>query len=62
MDSPINFSVNEDCIKCSTCMKVYPRANIYYHNSKSIIFGNHYKCCLSCVNNCPKKSLQVKKG
>ena len=60
MDSPANFSVNENCIKCSTCIKVCPRANVSYNNSKNIIFGNHCESCLSCVNNCPKKAIQVK--
>jgi Pyruvate/2-oxoacid:ferredoxin oxidoreductase delta subunit len=60
MDSPANFSVNEDCIKCSTCIKVCPRANVSYNKSKHIVFGDHCESCLSCVNNCPKKAIQVK--
>lgn len=60
MDSPANFSVNDECIKCSTCIKVCPRANVSYNESKCIIFGNHCESCLSCVNNCPKKAIQVK--
>lgn len=59
-DSPANFSVNESCIKCSTCIKVCPRANVSYNESKEIIFSNHCESCLSCVNNCPKKAIQVK--
>lgn len=60
MDSPANFSVNEDCIKCSTCIKVCPRANVSYNESKHITFSNHCESCLACVNNCPKKAIQVK--
>lgn len=60
IDSPLNFSVNADCIKCNACIKVCPRANISYNESKEIIFGNHCESCLSCVNNCPKKAIQVK--
>lgn len=60
MDSPANFSVNEDCIKCSTCIKVCPRANVSYNESKHIVFGDYCESCLSCVNNCPKKAIQVK--
>lgn len=60
IDSPFNFSVNTDCIKCNTCIKVCPRANISYNESKEIIFSNHCESCLSCVNNCPKKAIQVK--
>ena len=60
MDNPVNFSVNEDCIKCSTCIKVCPRANVSYNESKQIIFGKHCESCLSCVNNCPKKAIKVK--
>ena len=60
IDSPANFSVNDSCIKCSTCIKVCPRANVSYNDSKQIVFGNHCESCLSCVNNCPKKAIQVK--
>lgn len=60
MDNPVNFSVNEDCIKCSTCIKVCPRANVSYNDSKKIIFSNHCEFCLSCVHNCPKKAIKVK--
>ncbi len=60
MDNPANFSVNEDCIKCSTCIKVCPRANVSFNESKEIVFGKHCESCLSCVNNCPKKAIQVK--
>lgn len=60
MDNPANFSVNENCIKCGTCIKVCPRANVSYNESKHIVFGDHCESCLSCVNNCPKKAIQVK--
>ena len=60
IDSPSNFSVNENCIKCSTCIKVCPRSNVSYTESKNIIFGNHCESCLACVHNCPKKAIQVK--
>lgn len=60
IDSPANFSVNKDCIKCSTCIKICPRANVSYNESKQIIFSNHCESCLACVNNCPKKAIQVK--
>lgn len=60
IDTPNNYSVNEDCIKCSSCVKVCPRANVSYNESKQIIFGKHCESCLSCVNNCPKKAIKVK--
>ena len=60
IDSPDNFSVNENCIKCSTCIKVCPRANISYDKSKQIIFSKYCEGCLSCVNDCPKKAIEVK--
>ncbi|MDO5793418.1 MAG: EFR1 family ferrodoxin [Turicibacter sp.] len=60
IDSPSNFSVNKNCIKCSTCIKVCPRANVSFNESKEIIFSNHCESCLSCVNNCPVKAIQVK--
>ncbi|CEP41123.1 EFR1 family ferrodoxin (plasmid) [Paraclostridium sordellii] len=60
MDSPDNFYVNENCIKCNICIKVCLRANVFYSESKHIIFGKQCESCLSCVNNCPKKAIQVK--
>lgn len=60
LDSPENFSVNESCIKCSTCIKVCSRANVSYDESRNIIFGNRCENCLACVHNCPKKAIQVK--
>ena len=60
MDSPSKFSVNDKCIKCSTCIKVCPRANVSFDKSNNIIFGNCCESCLACVNNCPKKAIQVK--
>lgn len=60
IDSVDNFYVNEECIKCSTCIKVCPRENVSYDKSKNIIFGKHCESCLSCVNNCPKKAIKVK--
>lgn len=60
IDTPSNFSVNDKCIKCSTCIKVCPRGNVSFNESNSIIFGNYCESCLACVNNCPKKAIQVK--
>lgn len=60
MDKPINFSVNEHCIKCGTCIKVCPRNNVSYNEVSEIMFGDTCESCLSCVNNCPKKAIQVK--
>lgn len=61
MDTPAHFSVNENCIQCGTCIKVCPRANVSYDQSKHIVFGNQCESCLACVNNCPKKAIQVKR-
>lgn len=60
IDTPANFSINDHCIKCSTCIKVCPRANVSFNESGRITFGEHCESCLSCVNNCPKKAIQVK--
>lgn len=61
MDSPTNFSVNSNCVKCGVCIKVCPRSNVSYNESKEIVFSNNCEGCLACVNNCPQKAIQVKK-
>lgn len=60
IDTPANFLVNKNCIKCSTCIKVCPIANVSFNESNEIIFSNHCESCLSCVNNCPVKAIEVK--
>lgn len=60
IDSPTNFSVNDKCIKCSTCIKVCPRANVSFSELNKVNFGNHYESCLACVHNCPVKAIKVK--
>jgi Pyruvate/2-oxoacid:ferredoxin oxidoreductase delta subunit len=59
-----NFSINDKCNNCGTCIKVCPRDNLSmdkeFKNSKPI-YG--YKCefCLACINLCPQKAIQLKK-
>ncbi len=52
------FTVNDKCTKCGTCVKVCPRQNITLE--KEITY--HHKCeyCLACVNLCPQVAIHMK--
>ncbi len=60
LNSPKEFSVNDDCINCGICTKVCPRGNIDLSGEKPV-FHDSCEFCLGCVNNCPKKAIQVKR-
>lgn len=54
-----HFDVTDDCISCGICVKVCPRANWSLGNEKAETIG---QCdyCLACIQNCPKKAIQIK--
>ncbi len=56
INSPKEFSVNDNCIHCGICTKVCPRGNIDLTGEKPV-FHDSCEFCLSCVNNCPKKAI-----
>ncbi len=60
LDKPINFSTNNNCIKCSICAKVCPRKNVILNNGE-VSWGQQCEYCLACVHNCPKVAIEVKK-
>lgn len=47
---------DDACNGCSTCQRVCPVENIELKNGKPV-FGKNCEMCMSCVNQCPKKSL-----
>ncbi len=53
------FYVTESCVQCKTCEKVCPRANIHVKNI--LEFGTICEGCQSCVHNCPKGALKVRR-
>ncbi len=60
INSPKEFSVNDDCINCGICSKVCPRGNVDLSGDKPV-FHDSCEFCLACVNNCPKKAIQIKR-
>lgn len=46
------------CVKCKTCEKVCPMANIKI--GKAVSFGNQCACCQACIHSCPKKAIHMK--
>ncbi len=60
VNNPKELSVNADCISCGICTKVCPRGNIEIVDGKPVF---HQSCefCLACVNNCPKKAIEIKR-
>ncbi|AKN33750.1 4Fe-4S ferredoxin [Clostridium carboxidivorans P7] len=59
-----NFSINDKCNGCGTCIKVCPRDNLSIDkdlkNSKPV-YGDTCEFCLACINLCPKKAIKLKR-
>lgn len=59
-----NFSINDKCTSCGTCIKVCPRNNLSINkelkNSKPT-YGDTCEYCLACINLCPQKAIKLKK-
>ncbi len=53
------YSVDENCTKCSTCVKVCPVDNIKLQG-KNISLDNRCFMCLACVQNCPQKAIHLR--
>lgn len=53
-----HFSVSDKCIRCLTCVKGCPMANIALVDGK-IKFSKHCMLCLRCVSACPVEAIDV---
>jgi len=53
------IEADEACVGCGVCSKVCPVENIVMEGKPS--FDSKCEMCLSCVNNCPKRSLAFKR-
>jgi MinD superfamily P-loop ATPase len=53
-----SFSVDENCIKCGTCAKVCPMANITVTDHVEY----HHNCCTcqACIHACPTHAIHFK--
>ncbi|AYD40920.1 4Fe-4S ferredoxin [Clostridium fermenticellae] len=54
-----NYSVDDNCIKCGTCAKVCPTANIKITNN--VEFLEHCACCQACIHACPQHAIHFKR-
>lgn len=53
------YTVDEACTKCRTCIDVCPGRNISLQNDK-IVFGEKCQQCMACIQWCPKKAIDYK--
>lgn len=53
-----NYSVDDNCILCSTCSKVCPMANVVV--TDKVEFLDHCACCQACIHACPKHAIHFK--
>jgi ferredoxin len=53
------FSANDKCIKCRSCERLCPRANIKV-GEKGPVWGNACEVCLRCYHYCPKEAIENK--
>lgn len=56
-----NFWTDEKCIGCGICTKVCPANNIVMYEGKPK-WEHSCESCLACMQWCPQKSIQYKKG
>jgi ferredoxin len=55
-----DFSVEESCVGCGTCVSVCPMDNVEL-KEKRPVFGARCSNCLACAHLCPKNSIHLKK-
>ncbi len=53
------LTVEEGCIKCSTCVKVCPVNNIELINNE-VTLKDHCLSCFACTHNCPVNVMRLK--
>jgi ferredoxin len=55
-----NFTVEESCVGCGTCVSVCPTDNVELKDKRPV-FGTRCANCLACAHLCPKNSIHLKK-
>jgi ferredoxin len=53
-----NYSVDGNCIKCGTCVKVCPMGNVRV--TDTVVFSDRCACCQACLHACPKHAIHFK--
>ena len=54
----LDYTVNDDCIRCGICAKVCPANNITVTDS-GVQFSDHCEVCYACLHNCPKTAIHM---
>ena len=57
-DTALEYTVNDDCIRCGICEKVCPANNIAVTDD-GVRFSDHCEVCYSCLHNCPQSAIRM---
>ena len=56
----LDYTVNDDCIRCGICAKVCPANNITV-TEDGVCFSDHCEVCYACLHNCPQHAIHLPK-
>ena len=56
----LDYTVNDDCIRCGICAKVCPAKNITV-TENGVQFSDHCEVCYACLHNCPQHAIHLPK-
>lgn len=57
-DTALDYTVNNNCIRCGICAKVCPANNITV--TDKVTFSDRCEVCYACLHNCPQNAIHMK--
>ncbi|MBP3866846.1 MAG: EFR1 family ferrodoxin [Eggerthellaceae bacterium] len=57
-DTALEYTVNDDCIRCGICAKVCPADNIAV-TADGVRFFDRCEVCYACLHNCPQTAIHM---